>query len=227
MGQARVRIRLDRRSKAQARVAVRGPQAFLMLRTVRSSLDEGLGKVREMTARLRSLAGDGLTAPTTPKIACLTLSLGLAMTAAACGAEDRALVSYTVFEEPGFTVDLFVIEFSDGRTVWRLIGDDFSDGAGSRHDTREFETKTSGELVTSFWMVQGRDTLSSGELRIDLRSDWRWNISFFRGSEDPSGTCFGCVGSAAHALDEVLRTVPADSIWLVWGGNSISNPVIF
>jgi hypothetical protein len=164
---------------------------------------------------------------TPAKLKCLMLSLGMAITATACGDDDQALVSYTVLEEPGFSADLLVIEFSDGRRAWQLTGDDFGDGSSRRRDTREFGTGTTGELVTSFWVVQGSDTLSSGELRIDLRPDWRWNISFFREDEDPSDRCFGCVGAAAYELGAVLQTVPADSLWLVWGGNSISDPVVF
>ena len=155
------------------------------------------------------------------------LSLGIAVTGSACGNGDQASVSYTFFEEPGFSADLVVLEFSDGKLTRRLTGDDFAAGAGSRRDTRDFETRTTGELVTSFWLLQGSDTLSSGELRIDLRSDWAWNISFFRADENPSGTCFGCVGATPYELEAEAQTAPTDSLWLVWGGNSISDPVVF
>lgn len=161
----------------------------------------------------------------------LASTLWLAVIISACGdadrAADRALVSYTFFEEPGFSPGLLVVEFSDGGRARRLTGTDFHDGTTGRWRTREFETRTTGELVTSFWLARGSDTLSSGELRIDLRPDWRWNISFFREDEDPTLTCFGCVGSAPYPLRGELQTAPADSLWLVWGGNFISDPVIF
>ncbi len=154
-------------------------------------------------------------------------SLGIAVTGSACGDADQASVNYTFFEDPGFSVDLVVLEFSDGSLTRRLTGDDFDDEMGSRRDTRDFETRTTGELVTSFWLLQGSDTLSSGELSIDLRSDWAWNISFFRADESPSGTCFGCVGAEPYKLAAAAQSAPTDSLWLVWGGNSISDPVVF
>jgi hypothetical protein len=154
------------------------------------------------------------------------LSFAIAVIVTGCSA-DQASVSYTFLEEPGFQVDLLVLEFSDGSLTRRLTDDDFEAATGSRRDTRVFGTRTAGELVTSFWLLQGSDTLSSGELRIELRSDWAWNIGFLRADEDPSGTCFGCVGAAPYELAPSAQAVPTDSLWLVWGGNSISDPVVF
>jgi hypothetical protein len=154
------------------------------------------------------------------------LSFAIAFIATGCSA-DQASVSYTFFEEPGFSVDFVVLEFSDGSLTRQLTGDDFEAETGSRRDTQAFRTRTTGELVTSFWLLQGPDTLSSGELRLDLRSDWTWNISFFRADVNPSGTCFGCVGATPYELEAPAQTAPSDSLWLVWGGNSISDPVVF
>jgi hypothetical protein len=157
----------------------------------------------------------------------LTAILGMAAAEVACGEDDdHSLVSFSFFQEQGFSSDLLVLEFSDGRSGRRLTGDDFG-GAAGRRDVGKFETRTSGELLTSFWLVQGADTLSSGDLRLELLPDWEWNISFFRADQDPSLLCFGCVGSVAFELDAALQTMSADSVWLVWGGNSISDPVIF
>lgn len=155
-----------------------------------------------------------------------SFSLAIAVTATGCST-DQAKISYTFLEEPGFQVDLVVLEFSDGSQTRRLTGDDFGDESGSRRDTQAFRTRTTGDLLTSFWLLDGSDTLSSGELRIDLRPDWAWNISFIRADEDPSGTCFGCMGSTPYELAAAAQAVPSDSLWLVWGGNSISDPVVF
>ena len=156
----------------------------------------------------------------------LVISLGVGAAGTGCGG-DQASVSYSFFEEPGFSVELVLLEFSDGDRTRRLKSDDFVGAAGSRRDSGIFETSTAGELVTSFSLVQGSDTLASGELRIDLRRDWAWSISFLRVAEDPSATCFGCIGSMPYALSAEAQSTPADSLWLVWGGNSISNPVVF
>lgn len=153
--------------------------------------------------------------------------LALVVASATCRSDDRARVGFTFFEEPGFSADLLILEFSDGSGARRLRGVDFSRGTGSRLDTRVFETRTSGTLLTAFWLVEGSDTLSAGDLRIDLRPDWEWNIGFMRGSENPAAMCFGCVGAAAYGIAEALQGTPSDSLWLVWGGNSISDPVVF
>lgn len=143
---------------------------------------------------------------------------------AACG-EDRARVHYAFFDEPGFSRDLLHLEVSDGDRTWRLDGDDFAgQGVG---ETPEFRTRTSGELETAFWLVEGADTLTFGTVRVDLRPDWGWRISFYRNAGDPSATCFGCFGSEGYELPQALRTAPADSLWIVWGGNSISDPVVY
>lgn len=163
------------------------------------------------------------------KLGALTLYLALALGFAGCGEEaQEALLSYTFFEEePSFSRDLLVIEFTDGGRTRRLTGSDFVAASSLRSDTREFETRTSGELVTEFWLISGADTLSSGELSLQLRPDFRWNISFQRADADPTDMCFGCIGSVAVELASSLQQVPADSLWVVWGGNSISNPVVF
>ena len=142
----------------------------------------------------------------------------------ACGQEQ--LVRYTFFQAPGFEVDLIVIESSDRRRTLRLTSSDF-DEDGNRRDTRTFRTTDRGELVTRFWLIDGADTVSRGETRLDLRPDWRWELSVRRSDEDPTTGCFGCFGRAPFALAPSHQSAPGDSVWVVWGGNSISNPVVY
>ena len=159
-----------------------------------------------------------------PRLRKTTLVLGIV--GATLGCTDEALVNYTMFEEPGFEVDLLVVEFTDRRRTVRLTSSDF-DTRGSGWDTRDFETSSAGSLETRFWLVDGADTLSQGQVRLDLRRDFRWNLSFRRAESDPTTTCFGCAGRVAFELAPSLQEVSADSLWVVWGGNSISNPVVF
>lgn len=151
-------------------------------------------------------------------------AIGCAAVLAGCG--EQARVSYAFFEAPGFEVELLVMEFSDGRRTVRLTASDF-DPNGSRRDTREYATRTTGRLETRFWLVQGGDTLSRGQVDLDLRPDFRFNVIFSRESEDPTKTCFGCFGRRAFELAPELQGVPADSLWVFWGGNSISSPVVY
>lgn len=151
-------------------------------------------------------------------------TIGLA--AVLVGCSDKALVRYTFFEEPGFEVEMLVVEFTDRSRTVRLTSSDFQPDGG-RRDTREYSTSTTGRLETRFWLIRGADTLSLGQVQIDLRPDFRWGLSFRREASDPTTTCFGCFGRAAFELAPELQEVPEDSVWVVWGGNSISNPVVY
>ena len=64
---------------------------------------------------------------------------------------------------------------------------------------------------------------SEGEVVLEARADWEWEVQFHIAGTDPFDQCFGCVGSATFPLSdrEDVR------LYVVWGGNSISDPVIF
>jgi hypothetical protein len=44
---------------------------------------------------------------------------------------------------------------------------------------------------------------------------------------NPTQYCLGCLGSRSFPLSVAYRRVAADSVWVTWGGNSISNPVVY
>ncbi|MEO8564029.1 MAG: hypothetical protein ABI601_18255 [bacterium] len=46
-------------------------------------------------------------------------------------------------------------------------------------------------------------------------------------SLDPTRYCFGCLGARAFPLAAEYRRSTNDSVWVVWGGNSFKNPVIY
>ncbi len=114
---------------------------------------------------------------------------------------------------------------------------EFSDGVGSRvltgpelftvDDRRVFETRRSGTLRIHFEARVGQVTASEGDLELPLRSDWRWGVTFFPDSADPTRYCFGCMGYKGFALDSAYRVSPADSFYSIWSGNSIRNPVVY
>jgi len=47
-------------------------------------------------------------------------------------------------------------------------------------------------------------------------------VRLVRADEDPLATCFGCVGS-----ERVTGLAGTAAVWVVWGGNSISAPVVY
>lgn len=137
-------------------------------------------------------------------------------------------MSFTLFPTDAQGVDPaeVTIAFSDGGRRRVVTGEDF-EGTTGRVDTREYETRRSGTLRVEVEVAPSGAPIASGEVEIPLRSDWRWNVQLHRGERNPVDTCFGCAGYEAFAVAESARDSPADSLWVVWGGNSISNPVVY
>jgi hypothetical protein len=46
-------------------------------------------------------------------------------------------------------------------------------------------------------------------------------------STNPTRLCFGCIGARAFPLAAAYQRTERDSVWLIWGGNYIRNPVIY
>lgn len=100
------------------------------------------------------------------------------------------------------------------------IGADWSDG-------RQFTTATSGSLQVAFRFAAGSVVASEGAVEVPLRTDWTYDFTLSVDSLDPTRFCIGCMGHRAFPLDAAYRVSPRDSVWLVWGGNYIKNPVIY
>jgi hypothetical protein len=87
-------------------------------------------------------------------------------------------------------------------------------------------TRTSGILRIEVCLyLNGEVTETSGAIELSLRNDWRWGVDLFIQENDPIDVCFGCFGSEAFDLDPVLGFDANERLYIVWGGNSISNPV--
>ena len=87
-------------------------------------------------------------------------------------------------------------------------------------------TMTSGRLlVTLAVFADNVETETIGALALDLRQGWRWGVDIFIQENDPLDVCFGCFGSKEYELDPILGYDPGIKMYVVWGGNSIRNPV--
>lgn len=84
-------------------------------------------------------------------------------------------------------------------------------------------TRSDGTLVVSVRATLAAGGPATAEVAVPLQDDWEWEFQIVRAATDPIDTCFGCVGS------ERLAGLPGSglAIWLVWGGNSISAPVVY
>jgi hypothetical protein len=57
--------------------------------------------------------------------------------------------------------------------------------------------------------------------------DWGYAFTIRVDSLDPTRYCFGCLGAHAFPLAAQYRRTVRDSVWVVWGGNSFKNPVVY
>lgn len=145
----------------------------------------------------------------------------------ALGCDDEALVSFSVLSEPGrLEPGMVTVRFSDGAGTRTVSGDDFV-GNDQRADTREFATRNRGTLEVLVEVEAETGLVASGTLDLPLQPDWRWSINFFLDERNPHDSCIGCFGYLSSPLLEAYSTSPAESLWLTWGGNSISNPVVY
>jgi hypothetical protein len=119
------------------------------------------------------------------------------------------------------TLDMLTIRFSDplhSRTVTKA---DFT----TPNLSRNFETMDRGNLHMDVVLARSPgDTVAHGALDLTLRSDWRYGVEISLADSNPTRFCFGCIGSRSFV---VSPTLSVDSLFLVWGGNSISDPVIY
>ena len=140
------------------------------------------------------------------------------VTAAACpGSDARVSVEYR--SSSVLPRDLFTVQIQDGARVRTL--------RGAQLDGREFSTATSGSLRFGYRAVSSTTVVSEGSVEVPLRDDWRYGFDIFVDSLDPRRGCFGCVGAQAFPLAAAFQRSAKDSVWIVWGGNSISNPAIY
>jgi hypothetical protein len=86
-----------------------------------------------------------------------------------------------------------------------------------------FDTPTEQVMTIRFSLARAGQRVAHGDIELDLRDDWEWEVQFHLAADDPADRCFGCIGSRGFAIDgeEGLR------VFVVWGGNSISDPVVY
>jgi hypothetical protein len=151
----------------------------------------------------------------------LILALG------ACGEEARISGSARLVSP--LTLDMLTVTVRDRDRVIQWTGADFK----ARSDdptpvTPEVETSTTGpDLEVSYRLESAGAVLSMGTVAVPRRRDWRWAVTIWAATTSPEEGCFGCFGSQGFPLAEAFRAPERDSIWVVWSGNSISDPGIY
>ncbi len=142
--------------------------------------------------------------------------------------DHPALVRIYLRNDTLLTKDLIILTVSDGRSRWIFGPSAFHPNPG-RWSLPELETQKEGTLRVS-WRFKSPEgaVLSDGELSLGLRKDWRWEMEILRDDTNPLRGCFGCFGYKAFPiLDPAYMTSDSDSVFVIWGGNSISHPVTY
>jgi hypothetical protein len=144
--------------------------------------------------------------------------------AAACSTGPQSRVAVTYFDARTLPRDLLTVTVTDAGRTRTLRGADV--GAGGR-EGRVLDTRSSGTMRVAFRFASGGTVAAEGSAEVPLRADWAYGFDVHVDSLDPRRSCFGCIGSRAFPLAAAYRRSPRDSVWLVWGGNSIRNPVVY
>jgi hypothetical protein len=145
--------------------------------------------------------------------------------AAACGDRSEVEFAFRTSPAPDVTLDLVRLRFSDGGITRTLTSRDFH--APTQFDTprsARFATRHEGTLSVEVLLARGSDTIGAGSATIPLKRDWRWGVEVFVTNVNPIHQCFGCFGSQSFPAATARG---GDSLFIVWGGNSISNPVVY
>ncbi len=143
--------------------------------------------------------------------------------------DDQALVRVNLSKYDLLTRDMLTVAVNDGRSVWLFDASDFDENPqyGGAWSTPEVETSNSGTVTVEFVLIDpSGQEISHGSASETLRPDWRWGFTISRKDTDPMLDCFGCFGSESFPiLNPAYAFSDSDSVFIVWGGNSISNPV--
>lgn len=167
----------------------------------------------------------------------LTFS-GILLFVAGCslfGQGQEAGIQFTVDPEVlASNGNTFTITVEDGSSVRRITREDFETTGGSSLRTDRFETAAAGSLRVSFTVANpDEERITEGDVALDLRETWYWSFVLFAdsASADPLRGCLGCFGYRSFpinkaALEQEYPSSP-DSVYVVWSGNRIDNPVTY
>jgi hypothetical protein len=141
----------------------------------------------------------------------------------ACGDEDKAFVTVSYSTSTLLLRDSLTVTLTDGKRTRRLTGSAISSSLAS---LPELKTATNGTLRMAFRFAAGQRASSEGAIEVPLQPDWGYGFHI-RVDTMNYMICMGCMGQRAFPIDPSLQRYPKDSIRVTWGGNYISNPVVY
>ena len=125
------------------------------------------------------------------------------------------------------TKDNLDICILDGNDTIRVRGSELKKWPGEEYNrSRVIETQTSKTIQMSFSLLSDSgDTAVCGSFGLKPRPDWIWYVDFRLAQRNPSHYCMGCMGSFSFPLQVCCCDSVVDSLYVILGGNSITNPV--
>lgn len=154
------------------------------------------------------------------------VAIALAALVASCGSGESR-IQFGVQGDLEVLRPLLEITAQSGDWSMTLTGDEIGTTESPNY-TREFQTPGSGTLLIKAVLKRPDEpVLAEGSIELEIREDWVWGVAVFLTNENPTEMCFGCIGHQAFAVPAGLTGEPRDSLFIVWGGNSIDNPVVY
>jgi hypothetical protein len=93
--------------------------------------------------------------------------------------------------------------------------------------TAAIETPRSGKLTVQVDLAPAGNATPLPQIELDARPDWIWQVEIWLYGHNPMDGCMGCMGVRAFPVPSTLQRTSRDSLYIVWGGNSISHPVVY
>ena len=153
----------------------------------------------------------------------LLLPLALASCSLLGGGGAEVEVRYT-FRTPGAADGLaFSATVDAGGRTRTLTRDDFEPVGDRQFDAAPLMVGDGPSRVTCSVARGGAEGAVSVD--IDVEDRFLYRVSCAVAPQDPIRLCFGCRGSEAAPLDPALGLPAGDSLFVVWGGDSIDHPV--
>lgn len=146
------------------------------------------------------------------------------------GVLDSATISFIFYltENKLLTQDDILIEYKDSIFNYSIVGSDFfTDEHLVQPHTIKYETCRNGSFSVSFKLKKYGEIVSTGTISLPLEKDWNMKLNFFIKDENPLKGCFGCRGYKAFPIIKEFRKTANDSLYIIWSGNYIANPVVY
>lgn len=153
--------------------------------------------------------------------------LALTVVLAACGKSQESRIQVGVQGDVQTLRPLLTVTATSAG--WSLVLDGTDIGTTENPNrTPQYRTPKAGTLNVSVVLARpGEPALAGDSIQLQLRRDWAWGIDVYLTNRNPFEMCFGCRGYRAVPIPAGIAAQPDDSLFIVWGGTSISHPTIF